>query len=99
MQAMPTGAQQGSVAIIRLSGPEAVAIASAVFRPSRRKASWVPKTHRIYHGHVLDADGSIVDEVPSSCIACSDANFDAFWLMAHKIGSVCEPVSHSLMAM
>ena len=24
----------------------------------------MPKTHRIYHGHVLDTDGSIVDEVP-----------------------------------
>lgn len=73
----PTGAQQGSVAIIRLSGPEAVRIASAVFKPSQRKSSWAPKSHRIYHGHVLDTDGSIVDEVLSSATPCSDATFDA----------------------
>ena len=51
------------MAIIRLSGPESVSIAKAVFSRSRTQPSWTPKTHRIYHGHVLDIDGSIVDEV------------------------------------
>lgn len=61
--AIVTGAQQGSVAIIRLSGPEAVQIASAVFKPSNRRSPWVPKSHRIHHGQVVDTDSTIVDEV------------------------------------
>lgn len=55
------------MAIIRLSGPEAVHIASLVFKPSQRKSSWMPKSHRIYHGHVLDSDGAMVDEVRPCC--------------------------------
>ncbi|DBB01794.1 hypothetical protein WJX77_008352 [Trebouxia sp. C0004] len=61
--AVVTGAQQGSVAIIRMSGPDAVLIASSVFVPTSSKKQWMPKTHRVYHGHVLDAEGGIVDEV------------------------------------
>ncbi|KAL0039327.1 hypothetical protein WJX79_003589 [Trebouxia sp. C0005] len=61
--AVVTGAQQGSVAIIRLSGPDAVQIASSVFVPSSSKKAWMPKTHRVYHGHVLDTEGGVVDEV------------------------------------
>ncbi len=67
------GAQQGSVAIIRLSGPDAVQIASSVFVPSSSKKQWTPKSHRVYHGHVLDAEGGIVDEVKTGtciCVAC-----------------------------
>ncbi len=64
------GAQQGSVAIIRLSGPDAVQIASSVFVPSSSKKHWTPKTHRVYHGHVLDAEGGIVDEVQTGTCIC-----------------------------
>ncbi|KAK9814788.1 hypothetical protein WJX72_011484 [[Myrmecia] bisecta] len=66
--AIVTGAQQGSVAIIRLSGTDAVHIAGEIFCRSAAKgpspgASWRPKTHRVYHGHVLAAAGNILDEV------------------------------------
>ena len=64
------GAQQGSVAIIRLSGPDAVQIASSVFVPSSSKKQWTPKTHRIYHGHVLDTEGGVVDEVQTGTCIC-----------------------------
>lgn len=57
------GAQQGSVAIIRLSGLQAVSTAAALFRPSSKMPNRAPKTHRVYHGHVLDAAGNVVDEV------------------------------------
>lgn len=58
------------MAIIRLSGPEAVRIASIVFKPSQRKSGWVPKSHRISHGHVVDTDDSVVDEVPIGVMPC-----------------------------
>lgn len=65
------GAQQGSVAIIRLSGPDAVQIASSVFVPSSSKKAWMPKTHRVYHGHVLDTEGGVVDEVTTGTCICA----------------------------
>lgn len=71
---MRVGGHNGSVAIIRLSGPQAVAVSSEVFRPGPVRSSSVPsepdtgpvfkpKTHRIYYGHVLDESGTVVDEV------------------------------------
>ena len=77
------GAQQGSVAIIRVSGPDAVQIASSVFVPSSSKKHWTPKTHRVYHGHVLDAEGGVVDEVrtgTSICVACLSKYTDSLLL-------------------
>ncbi|XP_054789256.1 uncharacterized protein LOC129294789 isoform X2 [Prosopis cineraria] len=58
------GAPPGAVGIVRLSGPSAVAIASRVFRPSRkRKRTWQPISHVVEYGMVLDADGNVIDEV------------------------------------
>jgi len=62
------GAQPGAaVAIVRLSGPEAVAVAQRVFRPSGRARGvsserWQPETHRVYHGRLVDAAGTVLDE-------------------------------------
>ncbi|WP_218082242.1 tRNA uridine-5-carboxymethylaminomethyl(34) synthesis GTPase MnmE [Anthocerotibacter panamensis] len=57
--ATPLIPDQGSVAIIRLSGPKAQTIGQAVFR-SVRPISW--ESHRIYYGHVVDGD-EVIDEV------------------------------------
>ncbi|KAL4534575.1 hypothetical protein Ndes2437A_g05348 [Nannochloris sp. 'desiccata'] len=73
--ALVTGAQQGAVSIIRLSGWEAVSTAAAVFNPAGSPSSsasssssstsdnWTPESHRIYYGHAIDASGNIIDEV------------------------------------
>jgi tRNA modification GTPase len=70
--AVVTGAQQGSVSIIRLSGWEAVATAAAVFKPAGSSSpsspstdldTWTPESHRIYYGHATDTNGNIIDEV------------------------------------
>ncbi|KAK9867994.1 hypothetical protein WJX84_004642 [Apatococcus fuscideae] len=63
--AIVTGpAQDGAVAILRLSGQKAVAIATAVFRSGHRKSNlWRPCSHRVYHGHACHADGTVIDEV------------------------------------
>ena len=82
MLCVGAGAQQGSVAIIRLSGPEAVQIAASVFKPSQGRTSWAPKTHRIYHGYVLDGDGSIIDEVSPCCTADAIAQSMQIFKMA-----------------
>ena len=58
---------QGAVSIVRLSGPDAATIAQRLFRPSgRRRAGWAPASHKVYHGHLIDASGRNIDEVPLS---------------------------------
>jgi len=56
----PTG--EGGVGIVRLSGPEAHAIALACFRSSR---GIDPRTsrQRVFHGHFHRSDGAVIDEV------------------------------------
>ncbi|GLI68378.1 hypothetical protein VaNZ11_012702 [Volvox africanus] len=59
-----TGVSHGSVAIIRVSGTEAVSIASRVFRPGGRfRFGWQPKSHRVYYGTAVDGDEHLLDEV------------------------------------
>ncbi|WP_287127557.1 tRNA uridine-5-carboxymethylaminomethyl(34) synthesis GTPase MnmE [Candidatus Cyanaurora vandensis] len=57
--ATPLVPEQGSVAIVRLSGPEAQAIATQLFCPPR-PVIW--ESHRIYYGHIQDR-GRVVDEI------------------------------------
>lgn len=70
------GAQQSAVAVIRLSGPDAVATAQHVFVPSSRRQQsgylqelWQPESHRVYHGRAVSPDGAVLDEVCASDIS------------------------------
>ncbi len=54
--ATPSGA--GAVAIIRISGSDAVAIANNVFRSVRNKDLTKQKTHTIHLGHIVDPSAS-----------------------------------------
>jgi tRNA modification GTPase len=59
--AISTPLGEAGIGIVRLSGPEAAAIARRIFRPHhshRRLAS-----HRLYLGHIIDPQGEIIDEV------------------------------------
>jgi tRNA modification GTPase len=58
--ATPSGA--GAIAIIRLSGKEAIAIAADVFQSVTGKDITKQKTHTIHLGHIID-DGKIYDQV------------------------------------
>jgi tRNA modification GTPase len=60
--AIATAPGEGGVAIVRVSGSDALKIADAVFRGPAQKPSDRP-THTIIHGHVVDADDSEIDEV------------------------------------
>jgi tRNA modification GTPase len=59
--AISTPLGQGGIGIVRLSGPEAGAIAQRLFRP-RRAYDQIPP-HRLILGHILDHQGRVVDEV------------------------------------
>jgi len=57
--ATPLVPEQGSVAIVRLSGPAAQTIAQQIFVPPK-PITW--ESHRIYYGYVAD-QGQVIDEV------------------------------------
>jgi len=60
--ATAVAAGEGSVAIVRLSGPQAEAIGRQLFRPAGHRQVW--DSHRVLYGHVHDpASGECIDEV------------------------------------
>ena len=58
--ASPAGA--GAIAVIRVSGPEAIAICAPLFRSIHGKDLAKQKTHTIHLGHIMDGE-RIIDEV------------------------------------
>ncbi len=60
--AMATPAGAGAIAVIRLSGPEALSIASTLFSSVSGKNLANQKTHTVHLGHIKDGD-KIIDEV------------------------------------
>ncbi len=60
--AIATAIGEGGIGIVRISGPEAGAIAGRVFRRARRGAATLP-SHRLIYGTVVDPDtGEAIDE-------------------------------------
>ena len=60
--AVSTPPGEGGIGIVRLSGPDAVAIAGRVF-VSTTGRDIAHEIRRVFHGHVVSARGGIVDEV------------------------------------
>ena len=58
--AIATPPGHGGIGIIRVSGRLAPSIGAALFVRSHDGERWV--SHRLYHGHVVDAEAAIVDE-------------------------------------
>ncbi|SFA90711.1 tRNA modification GTPase [Flavobacterium swingsii] len=58
--ATPSGA--GAIAVIRLSGPEAITIASSVFQSVSGKDITKQKSHTLHLGHIVD-DTKVLDQV------------------------------------
>jgi len=62
--AISTPIGQGGIGIVRLSGPEALAIARKLFVPARGELADGFVSHRLYYGHIVaPRSGRIVDEV------------------------------------
>jgi len=59
--AIATPSGTGGVGIIRISGPAVSTIARRIFQPKSTSCSW--KSHHLYHGDIISADGRILDEV------------------------------------
>ncbi|MFT5986171.1 MAG: tRNA modification GTPase [Planctomycetota bacterium] len=63
--ALATPAGAGAIAVIRLSGDEAIALASSIFSSVSKKLLHEQPTHTIHLGHIKDG-ARIVDEVLAS---------------------------------
>jgi tRNA modification GTPase len=72
--AIATPVGSGGIGIIKISGPNALPIAESIFRRSGYTAgsaqdscgprSFSPQSHRMYYGHIVDAEkGQVLDEV------------------------------------
>ena len=59
--AISTPLGEAGIGIVRLSGPNAGAIARRLFRPRKPRQPW--QSHRLYLGHIVDPAGEIIDEV------------------------------------
>ncbi len=57
--AIATPPGPGGIGVIRVSGPAAALLATAAFR-RQRSGTW--ETHRLYHGRVVDCDGTPLDD-------------------------------------
>lgn len=60
--AIATAQGAGAVGIVRLSGPEARALAEGLFRSPRPDFAGL-KPHRLHHGRLVDSRGRVLDEV------------------------------------
>jgi tRNA modification GTPase len=58
--AIATAAGEAGIGVVRLSGPDSLAIGRALFRPSARDCAF--ESHRLYHGRIVDG-AETVDEV------------------------------------
>mgnify|MGYP003553964412 CR=1 FL=1 len=55
--ATPSGA--GAIAIIRISGQDAIQIGNAVFRSIKNKDLTTQKTHTLHLGHIMDGEKTL----------------------------------------
>ena len=53
----------GAIGIVRVSGKQAISIASSIFKPAQGTALTDRKTHTLTYGYILDTNGDVVDEV------------------------------------
>lgn len=63
ISAVITALGSGAVGIVRLSGPEALAIGERLFRAASGRSLESYPSHTLVYGHVLDGEGEEVDEV------------------------------------
>ena len=63
ISAVTTALGEGAVGIVRISGPEALAVGESLFKAASGKALGAYPVNTLAYGHVYDVDGSLVDEV------------------------------------
>lgn len=103
--AIATPPGQGGVAIVRLSGPGAIALGGRAFRPTRPVSGDSPgaavfQPYRMRHGHALDAEGRPLDEVLAVAMPGprSYTGQDVFEIHCHGGRGVSRAILESLFA-
>ena len=62
--ALATPAGSGAIAVIRVSGPDALEITSKVFKPKNTQLSFTEAdSHTVHFGEIIDESGDVLDEV------------------------------------
>lgn len=61
--ALSTPPGQGAIGVIRLSGPQAIAIAGAIFKGKKLSAQ---PSHTLHFGRITDSEGAVIDEAVAS---------------------------------
>lgn len=62
--AISTPLGEGGIGIVRLSGPDAWPIVAPLFRPARGNGDFMPVSHRLSYGYIIDPEKrEVVDEV------------------------------------
>jgi tRNA modification GTPase len=61
--AISTPLGEGGIGIVKISGSDSFKIARQIFKTSNSKELKSPKPRHLYHGHIVDARGTIIDEV------------------------------------
>ena len=59
--AIATPPGEGSIGVIRVSGPNSRSILERLFRPRRKSPSL--RSHHLYHGDIIGTSGAVLDEV------------------------------------
>lgn len=63
ISAVCTAPAEGSIGIIRISGPESLTIIEKIFKAKNKDVSFLNNINRLIYGHVYDRDMNIIDEV------------------------------------
>jgi len=61
--AVSTPLGEGGIAVIRVSGSEAISLVSRLFHSSKSESLKNQETHTIHHGHLVDEKERVLDEV------------------------------------
>ncbi len=71
--AIATAPGVGGIAIIRISGQQALHVLNTVFLPKRKSVRGHIESHRMYYGHLLDSFGQVLDEVMAVYMAAPNS--------------------------
>ncbi len=95
--ALATPAGTAGLAVIRISGPDALALTDRVFRAPRPLREVPART--LHVGVVLDAEGSVIDEAVSAVFRAphSYTGEDVVELSCHGGGAVSRAVLHRIL--
>ena len=61
--AISTPLGEGGIGIVKISGSDSFKVAHKIFQSSHSSKSGYPQKRHLYHGHIMDKNGYVVDEV------------------------------------